>query len=397
MTDSPSFEADLSAVEPADPPSTKAIVDLANHLLKEFNISTKVEDVNDITPSLFVVLYESLFSDKLPGIIRQPVSKEDEVHNCQIVIDVLSTDVVKDSLSHIKGVDIVAGDKTAILNLLDIFSYLLEYVAKRIEKEADINGTGSFCASESEQSSPAKPAVAGRDRDSPQKLRGLPMSKLGSTAASNTTNNNGTHLPTTGRSKVYANRNENRKTFGSRDVITHEDFYAMSYGGISLKDEPTRAPSPIRPDTSQSLLGQRTIDSDFDTDIEKPENKAYNPLSNQPRVAWESSSSKAAGPTETVIDGVTLRACTKLVREAPWESTAYNFERPIPSFSASMPAPRMHTEPSRGDPLRATVGPIPYTTYTTPREHKTQSGQAVKGLSSSYNDLRELVERNRRP
>ena len=68
------------------------------------------------------------------------MSKEDEVHNCQIVIDVLSTEVVKDSLSHIKGLDIVAGDCTAILNLLDIFSYLLEYVAKRIENEADLNG-----------------------------------------------------------------------------------------------------------------------------------------------------------------------------------------------------------------------------------------------------------------
>ena len=86
----------------------------------------------------FILIFFIIFF--CTGIIRQPVSKEDEVHNCQIVIDVLSMEVVKDSLSHIRGSDIVAGDNTAILNLLDIFSYLLEYVVKRIENEADVNG-----------------------------------------------------------------------------------------------------------------------------------------------------------------------------------------------------------------------------------------------------------------
>ena len=33
-----------------------------------------------------------------------------------------------------------------------------------------------------------------------------------------------------------------------------------------------------------------------------------------------------------------------------------------------MPAPRDHTELHRADPLRTTVGPIPYSAYTTPRE-----------------------------
>ncbi|GFN82008.1 centrosomal protein of 95 kda [Plakobranchus ocellatus] len=382
MTDVHSLEADTSAVEPAEPPSSKAIVDLANHLLKEFNISTQIEDVCDITASLFVVLYESLFSDRLPGIIRQPLSKEDEVLNCQIVIDVLSTEVVKDSLSHIRGADIVAGDSTAILNLLDIFSYLLEYVVKRIENEAE--EAGSISTTEPEQ------VVTRGSLQSPaQKLKDIPKSKLDSAAASNTTNNNGAHLEASERNKVYIDRNDNRREFERRDIITHEDFYAMSYGGISTKNEPVRPPSPIKPDMSHSLLCQRTVDSDFDTDAEKSEKKALDYFKDGPKIAWE-----AEGPTETVIDGVTLRAHTQPVKGAPWESSAYSDERPIPSFSASMPAYHSHTELSRSDPLRATVGPISYHSYATGLKDEAKSHiPAAKGLSSSYNDLRELVEK----
>lgn len=47
--------------------SILGVVSLANSLLAEFNIPRIIEEISDISASLFVVLYESLFSDKLTG------------------------------------------------------------------------------------------------------------------------------------------------------------------------------------------------------------------------------------------------------------------------------------------------------------------------------------------
>lgn len=78
------------------------------------------------------------------GIIRQPVTREDEIHNCQAVIDVLSNDVIKDNLSHIRGTDIVDGKVQAINNLIDIFSFLFEYVIKQIESDVATDTEGEY-------------------------------------------------------------------------------------------------------------------------------------------------------------------------------------------------------------------------------------------------------------
>lgn len=71
------------------------------------------------------------------------MTREDEIHNCQIVIDVLAADVIKDSLSHIRGIDIVEGKVQAISNLIDIFIFLFEYVIKQIESDAPTDTEGS--------------------------------------------------------------------------------------------------------------------------------------------------------------------------------------------------------------------------------------------------------------
>ena len=78
------------------------------------------------------------------GIVRQPVTREDEIHNCQMVVDVLSADVIKDNLSHIRGVDIVEGKVQSINNLLDIFTFLYEYVIKQIESDVPTDTEGDY-------------------------------------------------------------------------------------------------------------------------------------------------------------------------------------------------------------------------------------------------------------
>ena len=77
----------------------------------------------------------------LSGIIRSPSTREDEIHNCEVVIGSLAGDVLHTSLTHIAGVDIIDGSREAILNLTEIFVGLLEYMLNKID--SDVSDTGS--------------------------------------------------------------------------------------------------------------------------------------------------------------------------------------------------------------------------------------------------------------
>ncbi|ELU06850.1 hypothetical protein CAPTEDRAFT_228536 [Capitella teleta] len=112
------------------------IVQLANEILSQIHVTTRVRCVEDITPSIFVLLFEGLCGEVLPDVKRHPRTREDAIHNSQVVIDTLSMDVLNTSLSHITGDAIVAGDHTAIANLLDVFSGLLEYMLDKIGSDA---------------------------------------------------------------------------------------------------------------------------------------------------------------------------------------------------------------------------------------------------------------------
>ena len=68
-----------------------------------------------------------------------PLSVEDEIHNCQAVIDSLAMDILNTSLSHITGQDIVAGDHSAIGDLLEVFSGLMEFMLEEISSSASSN------------------------------------------------------------------------------------------------------------------------------------------------------------------------------------------------------------------------------------------------------------------
>ncbi|KAH9494854.1 hypothetical protein Btru_015833 [Bulinus truncatus] len=246
----------------AELPTPKGVVNLANHLLAEFSIPTRLEDVSDISASLFVVLYESLFSERLSGIVRQPFTKEDEIHNCQTVIDVLSSDVVHDNLSHIRGADIIAGNITSISNLLDIFQYLFEYVVNKIEGDADHNITGISAVSE------LSSLVKDKDHEQNMKKKSKELSDTTkkSTEILNRTITDKKSTTFDGPQSAGLNKNENRKTFDEHPVISHEEYFAMTH-----KAAPSyrliRPPSPIKADQSQSLLGQKTVDSEFDESV----------------------------------------------------------------------------------------------------------------------------------
>ena len=69
-----------------------------------------------------------------------PLTIEDEMHNCQAVIDSLAMDILNTSLSHITGQDIVAGDHSAIGDLLEVFSGLMEFMLEEISSSASSDG-----------------------------------------------------------------------------------------------------------------------------------------------------------------------------------------------------------------------------------------------------------------
>jgi len=72
--------------------------------------------------------------------VDNPLTIEDEIHNCQAVVDSLAMDVRNTPLSHITGHDVVAGDCTAIGDLLEVFSGLMEFMLEEISSSASSNG-----------------------------------------------------------------------------------------------------------------------------------------------------------------------------------------------------------------------------------------------------------------
>jgi len=418
-------------------PSLEAVISLANRLLEDFNIEAIITEIEDISANFFVVLFERLFSLKLPGIIRQPESREDDIHNCQIVIDVLSTDIVHDSLSHITGVEIVNQDINVIFHLLDIFSFLFEYVSNKIESDAPTDNDVFLCPYIESKS------AALSDGDLSGLSRSMDSGRLRARGNSPLSRNNVSKERTIPKNidekkRINLNTNENR------NVISEKDLYETSDRSKGLQ----RAPSPIKLDDSQSFLGYKTIDSEFS--VENLEKKVpssapsiKSSLPGSPKTVWtenvddlpaeirtDRKSANSVGETsadqlkssdtkDRHTNGTTHFTFTHhfyhhfkhpTIKPDDMQKTDKNFEptdevddfsqpeerlfkKPdSTSFSASLPVKNNKQEYVNSDRLRATVGPIPYTPTTTPEKilpHKSD----VKGFSSSLDDLRHLVEK----
>ena len=101
------------------------LIKKVNNLLRLVGISSDgeavgVSEFRRVASSIFVALFEKIFSTRLEGIIRNPSTKSDYVVNAQSVIDGLSNQIQID-LQHISGLSIVNGDLRALTNLVHIF------------------------------------------------------------------------------------------------------------------------------------------------------------------------------------------------------------------------------------------------------------------------------------
>ncbi|XP_070579944.1 centrosomal protein of 95 kDa-like isoform X2 [Ptychodera flava] len=117
-----------------DDEEEQGFVALANELLTKFNLP-EINSLAEFLPANYIALYEGILGDTLPGLIQNPITREDEIHNTQKVIDSLGLHILRTDLSHITGEAIVDGDFVAIRNLIEIFAGLLEYVMEAISSE----------------------------------------------------------------------------------------------------------------------------------------------------------------------------------------------------------------------------------------------------------------------
>jgi len=115
-----------------------------NYLLKLVGINNEdqkvgVHELRRVASSIFVALFEKLFSTRLDGIIRRPNTKSDYEMNAQRVVDGLSNQIDLD-LPHITGMNIVNGDLRALSNLVHIFFHIVSITSAGSQSSSEERG-----------------------------------------------------------------------------------------------------------------------------------------------------------------------------------------------------------------------------------------------------------------
>ena len=118
-----------------------------NKLLSQVGISSKtilsVEELSRVSSSMFVAIFESLFLQRIDGIIRSPKSTLDYECNAQLVVDSLSEQIEMD-LKHITGRLIAQGDLRALHNLVHIFLRIVSITSQDEYSVSSIETNESF-------------------------------------------------------------------------------------------------------------------------------------------------------------------------------------------------------------------------------------------------------------
>lgn len=115
------------SVEEGDEETSRLIAS-TNKLLADVGIVAKKirsqEELIRVAPSMVVAVFESLYHNRIDGIIRNPTTRKHYEKNAQLMIDSLS-DQINIDLTHISGKSIVEGDLQALSNLVYIFKRIV--------------------------------------------------------------------------------------------------------------------------------------------------------------------------------------------------------------------------------------------------------------------------------
>lgn len=95
------------------------------------------------TPGPFEILNKCVIISFV-GAIRDQVTREDEIHNIQCIVDSLAKDFLHCDLSHITGVAIFEGDDTTIQYLMEIFIELESFLMEQISDEPSSQSEGEY-------------------------------------------------------------------------------------------------------------------------------------------------------------------------------------------------------------------------------------------------------------
>jgi hypothetical protein len=97
-----------------------------NTLLSKIKIPISLLCLTECVPSLWIALFEGLLETRIPEVDRSfNLSDESRIKNIQAVLDQLKQ-LFSIDLEHIKPLDLISYDETAVCNLIDVFVEISE-------------------------------------------------------------------------------------------------------------------------------------------------------------------------------------------------------------------------------------------------------------------------------
>lgn len=111
-------------------------------MFDQIRISIQISDIEEIVPSIFVALFESLFEIRLDGITRNASAKADKIDNINLVLGTVGAQVLQLDLSHIDASGIVNCRSDDICNLVEIFGEIARAVD--LQDDGPIGGRESM-------------------------------------------------------------------------------------------------------------------------------------------------------------------------------------------------------------------------------------------------------------
>ena len=99
----------------------QTILDLGNQVLANLGVEEPIDDVAVFfSDQFYIQFFEGAFPDIDFSSLEEAQTEEEMAENIQALIDLLSEEILKYDLSHIKGDEIVNGNPEHCINLLQL-------------------------------------------------------------------------------------------------------------------------------------------------------------------------------------------------------------------------------------------------------------------------------------
>ena len=130
--------------------SPNAYIEIVNNLLRKYYIDKQIAHLTDCSPSMFIVLYEHMFRERIPGIERNPQSTFDHLQNLELLIAHMKANHIQVS-SNIRPYKIyLEKHLPTICNFISLF----DVVSKLGDEASSNSSSGTNSATSSKQVSP---------------------------------------------------------------------------------------------------------------------------------------------------------------------------------------------------------------------------------------------------